>query len=83
MLFRSNVYITGYDFENPDAECDWVVCSYFPDEGKIYLLNLDYERPHKFVLHHFGEKDFVTLEPGEFRIMDSVKLDPDEKLNDR
>ena len=82
-LGRGNVYITGYDFENPDAECDWVVCSYFPDEGKIYFLNLDYERPHKFVLHHFGEKDFITLEPGEFRIMDSVKLDPDEKLNDR
>ena len=82
-LGRGNVYVTGSDFENPDAECDWVVCSYFPDEGKIYFLNLDYERPHKFVLHHFGEKDFITLEPGEFRIMDSVKLDPDEKLNEK
>ena len=82
-LGRGNVYVTGSDFENPDEECKWIVYSYFPDEGKIYFLNLDYARPHKFVLHHFGEKDFLTLEPGEFRIMDSVKLDPDEKLNDR
>ena len=52
-----------------------------PDEGKIYMLNLDYERERKFVLHNFGEKDFITLKPGEFRIFDSVKLDPDEKLN--
>ena len=45
------------------------------------MLNLDYERERKFVLHNFGEKDFITLKPGEFRIFDSVKLDPDEKLN--
>ena len=80
-LGRGNVWITGDDFENPNEDCSWVLYSYFPDEGKIYLLNLDYERERKFVLHNFGEKDFITLKPGEFRIFDSVKLDPDEKLN--
>ena len=80
-LGRGNVWITGDDFENPDDDCGWVLYSYFPDEGKIYMLNLDYERERKFVLHNFGEKDFITLKPGEFRIFDSVKLDPDEKLN--
>ena len=80
-LGRGNVWITGQDFENPDAECDFVAFSYFPEGGKICLLNLDYENPHKFVLHWFGEKDFITLEPGEFRLMDAPALDKDEKLN--
>ncbi len=80
-LGRGNVFITGPDFENPDADCDWIVCSYFPDEGKIYLLNLDYEHARKCVLQPFGDKEFVTLGPGEFRIIESVKLDKDEKLN--
>ena len=80
-LGRGNVYITGPDFENPDEDCGWIAYSYFPDAGKICLLNLDYERERKCVLQPFGDKEFVTLAPGEFRILDSVKLDPDEKLN--
>ena len=80
-LGRGNVWITGPDFENPDEDCRWIVCSYFPDEGKAYLLNLDYEHERKCVLQQFGDKDFVTLKPGEFRIVNSVKLDSGEKLN--
>ena len=80
-LGRGNVWITGPDFENPDEDCRWIVCSYFPDEGKVYLLNLDYGHERKCVLQQFGDKDFVTLQPGEFRIIDSVRLDPSEKLN--
>lgn len=81
MLGRGNVYITGNDFENPDEDCFWILYSYFPDEGKICLLNLDYERERKCVLHQFGDKDFVALKGGEFRIIESVRLDADEKLN--
>lgn len=81
-LGRGNVWITGPDFENPDEDCRWIVYSYFPDEGKVYLLNLDYENERKCVLQQFGDKDFVTLKPAEFRIVDSVKLDPEEKLNE-
>ena len=80
-LGRGNVFITGKDFENPDEDCGWILYSYFPDEGKVYLLNLDYAHERKCVLQQFGDKDFLTLEPGEFRIVESVKLDPDEKLN--
>lgn len=80
-LGRGNVYITGPDFDNPDEDCRWVLYSYFPDEGKIYLLNLDYERPRRFVLQQFGDKDFITLQPGEFRIVESVRLRAEEKLN--
>ena len=81
-LARGNVYITGRDFDNPDEDCSWILYSYFPDEGKVYLLNLDYERERKCVLQQFGDKDFITLKPGELRIVESVKLDEDEKLND-
>ena len=78
---RGHVYITGPDFENPDDDCSWILYSYFPDEGKVYMLNLDYENERKCVLQQFGDKDFITLKGGEFRIIDSVKLDPEEKFN--
>ncbi len=80
---RGHVWITGEDFENPDEECSWLVFSYFPDGGKICFLNLDYDRPHKCVLHYFGEKSFVTLQPGEFRMIDAPVLNPNEKYNER
>ena len=80
-LGRGNVWITGPDFENPDGDCGWILYSYFPDEGKVYMLNLDYEHERKCVLQQFGDKEFVTLKPAEFRIVDSVKLDANEKLN--
>lgn len=76
-----HVFITGKDFENPDEDTDYIIYSYFPDEGKIYLMNLDYENERKCILQQFGDKDFITLAPGEFRIMDSVVLNPNEKLN--
>ena len=80
-LGRGNVWITGPDFENPDENCDWVSFSYFPEGGKICLLNMDYKNERKFVLHWFGEKDFITLAPGEFRLMDAPTLDRSEMLN--
>ena len=80
-LGRGNVYITGGDFENPDEDCGWILYSYFPDEGKVYLLNLDYERERRCVLQQFGDKDFITLKSGEFRIVESVTLTAEEKLN--
>ena len=80
-LGRGHVFITGPDFENPDEDCGWILYSYFPDEGKVYMLNLDYEHERKCVLQQFGDKDFITLGGGEFRIVESVKLDADEKLN--
>ena len=81
-ISRGHVYITGPDFENPDADCDYIVCSYFPDEGKVYLLNLDYVNERKCVLQQFGDKDFITLAPAELRIVDSVVLASNEKFNE-
>ena len=82
-ISAGNVWISGPDFVNPDEDCDWVIYSYFPEGGKICLLNLDYDHERRFVLHWFGEKDFITLAPGEFRLMDAPVLDRDEMLNSR
>lgn len=79
---RGNVWITGPDFNRPDEDCNWINYSYFPDAGKIYLMNLDYDRERRCVLQWFGEKDFITLKPGEFRIMDAPVLTSEEKLNE-
>ena len=46
-----------------------------------FAYGLDYERERKCVLQQFGDKDFITLKPAEFRIVESVRLDADEKLN--
>ena len=80
---RGHVWITGPDFENPDEDCKWMIYSYFPDGGKICFLNLDYDNPRKCVLHYFGHKKFITLQPGEFMQMDAPVLFPHEKYNQR
>ncbi len=81
MISRGHVFITGPDFETPDEDCSYIVCSYFPDAGTICLLNLDYANERKCILQQFGDKDFIALAPGEFRLVDSVTLEPHEKFN--
>lgn len=80
-ISRGHVWITGADMENPDADCEYIAYSYFPDAGKICLFNIDFRNTRKFVLHHFGTMDSFELGPSEFKIIDSVKLKPSEKLN--
>lgn len=80
-ISHGHVWISGDDFEKPDADCDHIAFSYFPDAGKICLQNIDFHNPRKCVLHHFGDKDFIELAPAEFRLLDSVVLKPGEKLN--
>ena len=80
-ISRGHVWITGDDLQMPDEDCENIVFSYFPDEGKVYLQNIDFQHSRKCVLHQFGDKDFIELEPGEFRIVESVVLEPFEKQN--
>ena len=82
-LSRGRTWITGPDMENPDEDCRWIAHSYFPDGGKVCLMNLDQRGARTCVLHWFGEKDFIELKPGEFRLMDAPALKPHEKLNER
>ena len=80
-ISRGHVWITGDDLQTPDEDCEHIVFSYFPDEGKVYLQNIDFYNPRKCVLHQFGDKDFLELEPGELRVVESVVLEPFEKQN--
>lgn len=41
----------------------------------------EHGRRVRCVLQQFGDKDFITLKPADFRIVESLRLDADEKLN--
>ena len=47
----------------------------------IEQQNIDFRNPRRFVLHSFGDKDFVELAPGEFRLAEAPVLEPHEMLN--
>ena len=70
---RGYVYITD-DRKAPGETCKYVAFSYFPDGGKICLYNIDFDQEKIFWLHQFGTEKQVTLAPGEFRMIPSVKL---------
>lgn len=70
---RGYVYITD-DEKAPGEVCKYVAFSYFPDAGKTCLYNIDFEQEKTFWLHQFGQREQITLAPGEFRIIPTVKL---------
>ena len=70
---RGYVYITD-DEKVPGEICRYIAFSYFPEAGKICLYNIDFENEKTFWLHQFGIREQITLEPGEFRVIPSVKL---------
>ena len=69
---RGYVYITD-DKKAPGEVCRYVAFSYFPEAGKICLYNVDFEEEKTFWLHQFGIVELITLAPGEFRILPTVK----------
>lgn len=66
---RGNVWITD-DQDEPRSECEYINVSYFPEADKIYLYNIDFGKSHAFYLHAFGSVERITLDAGEFRVMD-------------
>lgn len=70
---RGHVWIT-----NPPGvttrETQYVAYSYFPEDGRICLQNIDFNHSHSICLNHFGVCDRITLEPAEFRFIESVRL---------
>ena len=68
-ISRGDVYPTARGGDLPDAECGYVICSYFPEDGRVFLKNIDFRRPHTFDLHAFGKVRKVTLKPAEMRIL--------------
>ena len=70
-LSRGDVWITD-DGTDPCEECDYIAFSHFPDSKHICLQNVDFENGKSFVLHRFGNNDSVSLEAGEFRLLDAT-----------
>lgn len=70
---RGYVWITD-DKIKPGKECDYVAFSYFPEAGKICLMNIDFEAEHTIWLHQFGISEKVTLAPSEFRMIETTKV---------
>jgi len=72
-LSRGNVWITD-DRDEPGIECEYINYSYFPEAGKICLLNIDSKKSHGAFLHYFGKTEHFELEPGEFRLIGKVNI---------
>lgn len=70
---RGYVWITD-DKDKPGEECNYVAFSYFPQAGKICLLNIDFEKEHTIWLHQFGICEKITLAPAEFKMLATTKL---------
>lgn len=66
---RGNVYQTGAGKDVPDAECDYVAVSYFPEDGRIFVRNLDFLRRRTIDLHVFGEVKNLVLEPEQMLVL--------------
>jgi hypothetical protein len=64
---RGTAFIT--DDGIAPAACDRVVHSYFPSNKKVYLMNIDFERPSEFFLHFNGKISKMELKPLEFRVI--------------
>ncbi len=65
---RGTVWITD-DTQNTGPECTYINYSYFPEDGSICLLNIDFRHPHRVFVHHHGKVEEVTLAPKEFRFL--------------
>lgn len=67
---RGTVWISD-DQIDAGPECDYVNYSYFPEDGKICLQNIDFKKSHRCFLHHSGKIEPIELAGGEFRIIET------------
>ena len=68
-ISRADVRIEGVGQDGPDRECDYVVCSYFPEDGRTFLKNIDFRAPHRIDLVRNGKRQTIVLAPAEMRII--------------
>lgn len=65
---RGTAYITD-DEISAGPSCERIVYSYFPSNGKVYLLNIDFEIARECFLHVKGRIINLKLAPLEFKII--------------
>lgn len=67
---RGSAWITD-DGREPGSECESIAYSVFPQCGKLYLFNVDFDRPHHCLLHRRdGRSEPIELAPAEFQVRD-------------
>jgi hypothetical protein len=71
MRCRGQVWITDEMRTEPGSECNYISFAYFPADGRICLLNADFDRPRRFCLHNGDSETVVELAPAEFRLLDA------------
>jgi hypothetical protein len=62
---KGTVFITDDGIE-PGNNCEHITYSYFPSNGKTYMMNIDFSRSHEFNLHKGNSKGKIKLGPLEF-----------------
>lgn len=70
---RGKVWISD-DKQDAGPECRFINFSYFPEDGRICLQNIDFKNPHGCHVHHFDQIESVHLQPGEFRFVSSNRI---------
>ena len=65
---RGTVFITDNGIA-PGKNCEYITYSYFPSNGKVYLMNIDFTQSHELYLHINNIKTHITLSPLEFKII--------------
>ena len=65
---RGTAFITD-DGIAPGQNCGHITYSYFPSNGKVYLMNIDFEKPRKCFLHLNGCETELKLAPLEFKVI--------------
>lgn len=65
---RGAVWITD-DGLDAGPECDFVSFSYYPEDGTVCLLNIDFKNSHSVFVHRSGRHEKVDLAPGAFRLI--------------
>jgi hypothetical protein len=68
-ISRGDVYPTARGGDLPDDACSYTIVSYFPEDGRVFLKNIDFRKPHTFDLHRFGKVQTITLAAAEMRIL--------------
>lgn len=66
---RPLVYITDVGIDEPGSECSFINYSYFPEDGRICLYNIDFEKSHTVELHTPEGCSEITLAGQEMKII--------------
>lgn len=66
---KPQVYITEVGKDEPGEECAYINYSYFPDDGRICLYNIDFEKTHSIELHTPEGSREIALGGQEMRLI--------------